>query len=138
MTKKQKKQLWRIILSTVIIAALVCFQHFYNGHPLSKDNWIYKTIITVIYLFSYLIAGGDVLKKAIKNIIKGQIFDENFLMAVATIGAILLALYKKDLDFNEAVAVMIFYKTGELFGSIAYPPPKVITPIFANVKNKSR
>lgn len=140
MTKKQKKQLWRIILSTVIIAALVCFQHFYNGHPLSKDNWIYKTIITVIYLFSYLIAGGDVLKKAIKNIIKGQIFDENFLMAVATIGAILLALYKKDLDFNEAVAVMIFYKTGELFESIAVGKSRKnisalmdIRPDFANI-----
>ena len=140
MTKKQKKQLWRIILSTVIIAALVCFQHFYNGHPLSKDNWIYKTIITVIYLISYLIAGGDVLKKAIKNIIKGQIFDENFLMAVATIGAILLALYKKDLDFNEAVAVMIFYKTGELFESIAVGKSRKnisalmdIRPDFANI-----
>ena len=106
MTKKQKKVLWRIIATAVLVAVVKLFS-------------IGGVVGTVLYLAAYLIIGYDILRKAFRGIIKGQVFDENFLMAVATVGAIALAVYEKSGDYLEAVAVMLFYQIGELFQSYA-------------------
>lgn len=106
MTKKQKKMLWRIIATAVIILVIKLFS-------------IGGIAGTLLYLAAYGIIGYDILRKAGKGIARGQVFDENFLMAVATVGAIGLAFYEKSGDFLEAVAVMLFYQIGELFQSYA-------------------
>ena len=106
MTKKQKKMLWRIIATAVIILVIKLFS-------------IGGIAGTLLYLAAYGIIGYDILRKAGKGILRGQVFDENFLMAVATVGAIGLAFYEKSGDFMEAVAVMLFYQIGELFQSYA-------------------
>ena len=106
MTKKQKKMLWRIIATAVIILVIKLFS-------------IGGIAGTLLYLAAYGIIGYDILRKAGKGIVRGQVFDENFLMAVATVGAIGLAFYEKSGDFLEAVAVMLFYQIGELFQSYA-------------------
>ena len=106
MTKKQKKMLWRIIATAVIILVIKLFS-------------IGGIAGTLLYLAAYGIIGYDILRKASKGIVRGQVFDENFLMAVATVGAIGLAFYEKSGDFLEAVAVMLFYQIGELFQSYA-------------------
>ncbi len=104
MSKKQKKVLIRIIISSILLVALMIT---------SKLVQLNKWVEFVLYLAPYLIIGYDILKKAIKGIAKGQVFDENFLMAVATIGAVALG------DFAEGAAVMLFYQIGELFQSVA-------------------
>ena len=106
MTKKQKKMLWRIIATAVIILVIKLFS-------------IGGIAGTLLYLAAYGIIGYDILRKAGKGIVRGQVFDENFPMAVATVGAIGLAFYEKSGDFLEAVAVMLFYQIGELFQSYA-------------------
>ena len=106
MTKKQKKMLCRIIVTAVLVLAIRLFS--IEGLP-----------GTLLYLAAYLIIGYDILRKAGKGILRGQVFDENFLMAVATVGTIGLAFYEKSGDFMEAVAVMLFYQIGELFQSYA-------------------
>ena len=106
MTKKQKKMLWRIVATAVIILVIKLFS-------------IGGIAGTLLYLAAYGIIGYDILRKAGKGIVRGQVFDENFLMAVATVGAIGLAFYEKSGDFLEAVAVMLFYQIGELFQSYA-------------------
>ena len=106
MTKKQKKMLCRIIITAVLVLAIRLFS--IGGLP-----------GTLLYLAAYGIIGYDILRKAGKGILRGQVFDENFLMAVATVGAIGLAFYEKSGDFMEAVAVMLFYQIGELFQSYA-------------------
>ena len=106
MTKKQKKMLTRIIAAAVLLILL-------NSLPVTG------IIRFVLFLIPYLIVGYDILKKAWKGILNRQVFDENFLMAVATVGAIAIAFYEKSGDFNEAVAVMLFYQIGELFQSYA-------------------
>ena len=106
MTKKQKKMLWRIIATAVIILVIKLFS-------------IGGIAGTLLFLAAYGIIGYDILRKAGKGIVRGQVFDENFLMAVATVGAIGLAFYEKSGDFLEAVAVMLFYQIGELFQSYA-------------------
>ena len=106
MTKKQKKMLCRIIITAVLVLAIRLFS--IGGLPGA-----------LLYLAAYLIIGYDILRKAVKGILRGQVFDENFLMAVATVGAIGLAFYEKSGDFMEAVAVMLFYQIGELFQSYA-------------------
>ena len=106
MTKKQKKMLCRIIVTAVLVLAIRLFS-------------IERLPGTLLYLAAYLIIGYDILRKAVKGILRGQVFDENFLMAVATVGAIGLAFYEKSGDFMEAVAVMLFYQIGELFQSYA-------------------
>ena len=104
MTKKQKKILVRIIVSVILLALV------WTADELIEFNvWIRLAL----YLVPYFIIGYDILKKAIKGIFKGQVFDENFLMAVATVGAFVLK------EFREASAVMLFYQIGELFQSIA-------------------
>lgn len=106
MTKKQKKMLKRIIASAVLLVAIT----------VSPVTGIARF---ALYMIPYLIIGYDILKKAFKGILNGRIFDENFLMAVATIGAIVIALVDKSGDFTEAVAVMLFYQIGEWFQSYA-------------------
>lgn len=126
MNKKQKKVLWRIIVSAVLVIALTILFKFVELNIL---------IQAVLYLVPYAIIGYDILKKAVKGIFKGQIFDENFLMAVATVGAIGLG------DFREGVAVMLFYQIGELFQSVAVGKSRKnitelmdIRPDYANVE----
>ncbi len=106
MNKKQKKVLVRIVITAVLLAVL-------NLLPIDG------IAAMALYLAAYLIIGYDILRKAGKGIINGRVFDENFLMAVATVGAIALALLEKSGDFNEAVFVMLFYQIGELFQSCA-------------------
>ena len=106
MNKKQKKMLARILIAAVLLVAL-------NFAPV--EGWIRF----VLYLIPYLVIGYDILLKALKGIKNRQVFDESFLMAVATIGAIALALYEKSGDYTEAIAVMLFYQIGEWFQSYA-------------------
>ena len=105
MTKKQRNNLIRIITAAVLLLVL----HFVH---------LDRPVMFLLYLVPYLIVGYDILKKAGKGIINRQPLDENLLMAIATIGAIVLALYRTG-DFTEAVAVMLFYQVGELFQSYA-------------------
>ena len=132
MTKKQKKMLWRIIVTAVIILVIKLFS-------------IGGIAGTLLYLAAYLIIGYDILRKAGKGIVRGQVFDENFLMAVATVGAIGLAFYEKSGDFMEAVAVMLFYQIGELFQSYAVGKSRRsitalmdIRPDYANIEQNGQ
>ncbi len=100
MTKKQKKVLIRIVIAAVLMAVL---------HFLPVDGYVRLAL----YMIPYLIIGYDILRKAVLGIVHGQVFDENFLMAVATVGAVLLG------EYTEGVAVMLFYQIGELFQSVA-------------------
>ena len=95
------KRLWRIIIGAAVLAAAVL---------LSLNN---EWLQIALFIISYIIVGGDVVKRAVKNIFKGQVFDENFLMSIATIGAFFIGEYPED------VAVMLFYQVGELFQSYA-------------------
>ena len=106
MNKKQKKMLIRILITIVFLVALnlLHFEGFIN---------------LGLYIVTYIIIGYDILKNAGRGIINRRVFDENFLMAVATIGAFALAIYEKSSDYNEAIAVMLFYQIGELFQSYA-------------------
>ena len=106
MNRKQKRVLCRIILSAVLLILA-------NAIPAPA----YVKI--PIYLISYLVIGYDILRKAFRGIRNRRIFDEQFLMAVATLGAIALAVINRSTDFNEAVAVMLFYQIGELFQGYA-------------------
>ena len=99
----------------------------------------------VLYLAVYLIIGYDILRKAGKGIKNRRVFDENFLMAVATVGAFVLAVYSKSGDYNEAIAVMLFYQIGELFQSYAVGKSRKnisalmdIRPDYANVEQDGR
>lgn len=118
-----KKRLWRIIIAAVLfIAAMII-------------NLNMEWLNVALYLTSYIIVGGDIIKKAVKNIIRGNAFDENFLMTVATVGAMLIA------EYPEGVAVMLFYQVGELFQSYATDKSRSsiaglmdIRPDYANVQ----
>ena len=110
MTKKQKKMLARIILSIITLAGCVLvLDNIFNVAERAGISWI----MVPLFLVPYLIAGYDILKKAIKGIFRGRLFDENFLMATATVGAFALG------ECLEGVAVMVFYQIGELFQGIA-------------------
>ena len=132
MTKKQKKMLIRIIIAAVLLIAL-------NFIPV-------KGILRMIlFLIPYLVIGYDILKKAGKGILNRQVFDENFLMAVATIGAIAIAIYDRSGNFNEAVAVMLFYQIGQLFQSYAVGKSRRniselmdIRPDYANIEQDGK
>ncbi len=106
MNKKQKKVLVRIIISAVLLALL-------NLVSLPEIPAM------LLYFAAYIVIGYDILRKAGKGILNGRVFDENFLMAVATVGAVALAFISGSHDFNEAVLVMLFYQIGELFQSYA-------------------
>ena len=128
MNRKQSIMLIRILIS----AAMVIVLSFIPVTGLPRF---------VLYMLSYLVVGYDILRKAVKGIIRGQVFDECFLMATATVGAIALALYERSGDYTEAVAVMLFYQIGELFQSYAVGKSRKnitelmdIRPDYANVE----
>ena len=132
MNRKQKKVLIRIVIAAVLLAAVKLFK---------IGGWAG----TVLYAASYITIGCDILRKALRGIINHQVFDENFLMAVATIGAIALAIYEKTGDFAEAVSVMLFYQIGELFQSYAVGKSRRniaalmdIRPDYANIERDGR
>lgn len=134
MTKKQKKVLYRIIISAVLLAALMIITHF-----IEMNVWLQL----VLYLIPYGIIGYDILRKAGLGIYHKEVFDENFLMAVATIGAMALGVAKGG-DFAEGVAVMLFYQIGELFQSYAVGKSRKsitelmdIRPDFANIEGEN-
>ena len=108
MTKKQKNMLTRILVTAIVYVALVAADHM-KMLPVVFEGW--KMLF--LYLIPYFVIGWDILYKAVRNIKNGQVFDENFLMAVATIGAFGVN------EYSEAVAVMLFYQVGELFQSYA-------------------
>ncbi|GAA3657633.1 heavy metal translocating P-type ATPase [Asaccharospora irregularis] len=117
------KRLWRIIIGAAVLATAVLLN--------LNNEWLQ----IALFIISYIIVGGDVVKKAVKNIFKGQVFDENFLMSIATIGAFFIG------EYPEGVAVMLFYQVGELFQSYAVGKSRKsiaslmdIRPDYANVK----
>ena len=132
MNKKQKKMMTRIIIATVLLVVL----HFIPITGIPRF---------ICYLAIYLEIGYDILKKAFKGIKNGQVFDENFLMALATVGAFGLAVYEKSGDYNEAIAVMLFYQIGELFQSYAVGKSRRniselmdIRPDYANIEKDGK
>ena len=106
MTKKQKVMLIRILITAAMLLALKFI-------PLTGIPQL------IAYLIAYLVIGYDILRKAGKGIVNGRVFDENFLMAIATLGAFFLAIWTKSGDYVEGIAVMLFYQIGELFQSYA-------------------
>lgn len=142
MTKKQKKVLRRIIISAVLLVAMaVTFTVLEKTGTVDLENpsIMWRCIEIVAYLIPYLIIGYDILKKAFLGIIHGEVFDENFLMAIATIGAMVLGEYK------EASAVMLFYQIGELFQSYAVGKSRKnitalmdIRPDYANIEKDGK
>ena len=142
MTKKQKKVLIRIIVSAVLLVAMaVTFAVLDKTGMVNLENpsVMWRCIEIVAYLIPYLIIGYDILKKAFLGIIHGEVFDENFLMAIATVGAMVLGEYK------EASAVMLFYQVGELFQSYAVGKSRKnisalmdIRPDYANIEKDGK
>ena len=117
------KRLWRIIIGAAVLATAIL---------LSLNN---EWLQIALFIISYIIVGGDVVKRAVKNIFKGQVFDENFLMSIATIGAFFIG------EYPEGVAVMLFYQVGELFQAMQLASRESqlqafmdIRPDYANVK----
>lgn len=134
MTKKQKKVLIRIIISAVLLVGLMVLTRLIDINVYVKLG---------LYLIPYLIIGYDILKKAALGIWHREVFDENFLMAVATLGAIALGIWKTG-DFDESVAVMLFYQIGELFQSYAVGKSRKsitalmdIRPDYANIEGEN-
>ena len=132
MNKKQKKMLVRIIISLILVVV-------FSGLPIDEHQNFGTYLRFGLFMIPYLIIGHDILKKALKGIRNKQVFDENFLMAVATIGAILLG------DYTEGTAVMLFYQIGELFQSYAVGKSRRniselmdIRPDYANVEQDGK
>ena len=117
------KRLWRIIIGAILFIVAIVID--------VNIEWLN----IALYLISYIIVGGDIVMKAVKNIFRGKVFDENFLMSIATIGAMLIG------EYPEGIAVMLFYQVGELFQSYAVDKSRRsiaeamdIRPDYANVK----
>lgn len=132
MNKKQKKMLIRIILAAIMVIV-------FNFIPLEGLPRL------ILYLAAYLVIGYDILRKAWKGILNRRVFDENFLMAIATVGAFVLAIYSRSGDYNEAIAVMLFYQIGELFQSYAVGKSRRnisalmdIRPDYANIERDGK
>lgn len=132
MNKKQKKMLIRIILAAVMVIVF----NFISLEGLPR---------LILYLAAYLVIGYDILRKAWKGILNRRMFDENFLMAIATVGAFALAIYSRSGDYNEAIAVMLFYQIGELFQSYAVGKSRRnisalmdIRPDYANIERDGK
>ncbi len=145
MTKKQKKMLKRIIISFIGLVAINLINHFVTIKGIPFGKLFYGLPLIALYVVDYIVIGGDILKKAGKGIINGKLFDENFLMALATIGAFALAIYEKSGDFNEAIAVMLFYQVGEFFQGIAVGKSRKnisalmdIRPDYANIEKDGK
>ena len=133
MTKKQKKVLYRIIIAAVLMVIMQFVPM--RGY-----------LRFALYLIPYLVIGYDILRKAVLGIAHGEVFDENFLMAVATVGAMLLGVYNEangmEGEFAEGVAVMLFYQIGELFQAVAVGKSRRnisalmdIRPDYANIEH---
>ena len=132
MSKKQKKMLIRIIITAFMLVGL-------NFIPITGIPQL------LLYLIAYFVIGYDILKKACKGIINRQVFDENFLMAIATIGAFVLAIFTQSGDYVEGIAVMLFYQVGELFQSYAVGKSRQnisalmdIRPDYANIETDGK
>ena len=132
MNRKQRIMLIRIVLSALLMIVL-------NFIPAEG------ALRFILYLIPYLIVGYDILLKAVRGIINGQVFDECFLMATATVGAIALAIYEKSGDYTEAIAVMLFYQIGEFFQSYAVGKSRRnitqlmdIRPDYANIEKDGK
>ena len=159
MTKKQKKVLIRIIIAASLLVVFRVAYRFLGtvGLPEGTDTgwklfgnadgkfYLGEPVWFVLYMIPYFVIGYDILKKAGKGIINRQMFDENFLMAIATIGAIVVALIHRDGDYTEAIAVMLFYQIGELFQSIAVGKSRRniselmdIRPDYANIEKDGK
>lgn len=140
MTKKQKVMLWRIFIATVLLLGLQTLGVEAFNRLGTAGRWIRLAL----YLIDYLIIGYDILKKAFKGICNRQVFDENFLMAVATLGALALAVYENG-EYLEVIAVMLFYQVGEWFQSYAVGRSRRnisdlmdIRPDYANVERNGK
>ena len=145
MTKKQKKMLTRILAAALMLVVLKLIP----AAGFSRlDGLLFpgagRWLRLALYLVDYAVIGYDILRKAVKGIIKGRVFDENFLMAIATVGALALAIYENG-DYAEAIAVMLFYQIGELFESYAVGKSRRnisqlmdIRPDYANIEQEGR
>ncbi len=140
MTKKQKVMLWRILIAAVLLLGLQTLGAAAFYQLGSAGRWVRLAV----YLIDYLIIGYDILKKAFKGICNRQVFDENFLMAVATLGALALAVYENG-EYLEVIAVMLFYQVGEWFQSYAVGRSRRnisdlmdIRPDYANVEQAGK
>lgn len=159
MTKKQKKVLIRIIIAASLLMVFRVAYRFLGTARLPEGTdtgwklfgnadgkfYLGEPVWFVLYMIPYFVIGFDILKKAGKGIINRQMFDENFLMALATIGAIVVALIHRDGDYTEAIAVMLFYQIGELFQSIAVGKSRRniselmdIRPDYANIEKDGK
>lgn len=132
MDKGKKLMLFRIMVSALMLLGL-------------NFMFIEPSVKIVLYFLTYLIIGYDVIKKAVDRIIKGKIFDENFLMVVATLGAFVLSIFENSGECNEAVAVMLFYQIGELFQDYAVEKSRRnindlmdIRPDYANIEKNGK
>ncbi len=132
MTRRQKRTLWRIVTTAALLVVL---------QVLPVEGWARF----LCYLAPYFLIGWDILWKALRGIVRGQLFDENFLMAVATVGAFALAVYSGSGDYLEAIAVMLFYQIGEWFQSCAVGRSRRdisqlmdIRPDYANVEREGK
>ena len=140
MTRKQKVMLWRILVATVLLLGLQAL----GAEAFDRFGAAGRWIRLAIHLVDYLIIGYDILKRAFKGICNRQVFDENFLMAVATLGALALAVYENG-EYLEVIAVMLFYQVGEWFQSYAVGKSRRniselmdIRPDYANVERDGR
>ncbi len=145
MTKKQKKMLLRILIAAMMLFLLQLFP----AETFDRlDEYLFPStgrwVRFALYLADYLVIGYDILRKAFKGILNKQVFDENFLMAVATVGAMVLAIYENG-DYLEAIAVMLFYQIGEWFQSYAVGKSRRniselmdIRPDYANIEKDGK
>jgi len=146
MNKKQKRMLKQIIVTTILLVALNVLDSVGLFDMLPVPDFVRNNVIKlVLFLIPYLVIGRDIIKKAFKGITNGQVMDENFLMAVATIGAFALAIYEQSGDYNEAIAVMLFYQVGEFFQSYAVGKSRKsisslmdIRPDYANIEKDGK
>lgn len=113
MSKQLKKRIKRVVIGAFIYVAAIVAEKILGSNDIISSQVINEAIILILFFAAYITIGGDVVRKAIKNIVNGQLMDENFLMTLATIGAMIVG------DFSEAVAVMLFYQVGECFQDYA-------------------
>ncbi len=145
MTKKQKKALRRIIIAAAGLILINIISHFVVIGGKSFGSLLYGIPLAAIYIAIYIVIGGDILKKAFQGMRNRRLFDENFLMAVATLGAFALAIYERSGDYNEAIAVMLLYQIGEFFQSYAVSKSRKnitqlmdIRPDYANIEKDGK
>lgn len=145
MTRKQRKMLRRIIIASASLVLLALTSRILRLKEIEFSSLLFGIPQFILYAAVYLVIGGDILKKAFRGILNRQVFDENFLMAVATVGAFALAIYIRSGDYVEAIAVMLFYQIGELFQSVAVGKSRKniselmdIRPDYANIEREGK